>query len=86
MNNFVFPTDLVEKLLVHPHAWVKLQASQLFGLLFAAYPVDQLIDIINSSQSRESHYLAKDIVSKVEYNNYTFFDGLFLIFIFVVII
>ncbi|MCG8620996.1 MAG: hypothetical protein MJE68_03195 [Proteobacteria bacterium] len=32
-------------LLLHPHAWVRLTSSQLYGLLFSKYTPDELVAI-----------------------------------------
>lgn len=43
-NFFVF-VEQVWVLLLHPHAWVRLTSSQLYGLLFSKYTPDELVAI-----------------------------------------
>ncbi len=66
-------------LLLHPHAWVRLAASQLFGLLFTAYTPDELVSMAMSgsdatrkktrrSQTEETpllEYIVDDTLIKV---------------------
>ena len=38
-----FSVEQVRVLLLHPHAWVRLTSSQLYGLLFSKYTPDELV-------------------------------------------
>ena len=55
-HTFSFPlplTDQVECLLLHPHSWVRLASSQLFGHLFAAYQPDDLVPVREAAAASE---------------------------------
>ncbi|XP_071941723.1 small subunit processome component 20 homolog [Antedon mediterranea] len=41
----------VEVHLLHPHAWVRLVTSQLFGILFAAWQPQEVVDVATSPES-----------------------------------
>jgi hypothetical protein len=45
--------DQVECLLLHPHSWVRLASSQLFGHLFAAYQPDDLVPVREAAAASE---------------------------------
>ncbi len=47
----------------HEHTWVQLAASQLFGLLFANYTTDELVNYKNSYLN----YSNQPIYLKVKY-------------------
>ena len=49
-NLFVF-VEQVQVLLLHPHAWVRLTSSQLYGLLFSKYTPDELVAIATQEDS-----------------------------------
>ena len=43
--------DGVLALMLHPHSWVRLYSARLFGLLFAAYSPEEIIQsIMNGGQ------------------------------------
>ena len=44
MVNFV-SAEQAHILLLHPHGWVRLTSSQLYGLLFSKYAPDKLVAI-----------------------------------------
>ncbi|XP_053397711.1 small subunit processome component 20 homolog [Mercenaria mercenaria] len=48
--------------LSYPHIWVQLAASQLFGLLFAAWPPDQLVTKATKSSTQ---YISVDTYKKL---------------------
>lgn len=35
--------------MLHPHAWIRLASCQLYGLLFAAYTPDDLVDLVTTT-------------------------------------
>ena len=43
--------EQVQVLLLHPHAWVRLTSSQLYGLLFSKYTPDELVAIATQEDS-----------------------------------
>lgn len=52
----------MDSYLSHPHLWVQLAASQLFGLLFAAWQPEKLLPDQSESGTQ---YLAVDTRKKV---------------------
>ena len=42
--------EQVRLLLLHPHAWVRLTSSQLYGLLFSKYTPDELVVIATQEE------------------------------------
>ena len=55
--------------MLHPHAWVRLAASQLFGLLFTAYTPDELVSmaISGSDAKRKKSRRSKSGETSLEY-------------------
>lgn len=56
--------ESVEAHLLHPHSWVRLVSSRLFGLLFAAWKPEDLVTGYQRGSSLNS-YLTKDLPGKV---------------------
>lgn len=56
--------ESVEAHLLHPHSWVRLVSSRLFGLLFAAWKPEDLVSGYQRGGSLNS-YLTKDLPGKV---------------------
>ena len=54
----------MEAHLLHPHSWVRLVSSRLFGLLFAAWKPEDLVSGYQRGGSLNS-YLTKDLPGKV---------------------
>ena len=61
---FLFHTDRVQELLLHPHSWVRLASSQLFGQLFASCPLEELLTSLVEEKERRSGAL--QIASRLE--------------------
>lgn len=59
---FLLHLEHVESYLGYPHLWVQLAASQLFGLLFAAWQPENLL---KANKESKSEYLAVDTRKKV---------------------
>ena len=57
-------TDRVQELLLHPHSWVRLASSRLFGQLFASSPLEELI--ASFVDQKEGKLGAVQIVSGLE--------------------
>lgn len=53
-----------QKLLLHPHTWVQLTASQLFGTYFAEFTVEEVVQLY--IKGNDSQYLIKNLPDKVE--------------------
>ena len=50
----------IHTLLLHPHSWVRLFSARLFGLLFAAYSPEEIIQSIkNGADGREEKAIGK---------------------------
>ncbi|XP_048263672.1 small subunit processome component 20 homolog isoform X2 [Bombus terrestris] len=51
-----------QSLLAHPHAWVRLAASQLIGFILAALDVDKIIDLLENPEKceAETSYMYSD--------------------------
>ena len=59
--------ESVKSHILHPHAWVRLVASRLFGLLFAACKAE---DLVKKSCGEIPSYLTDETYEKVsEMNN-----------------
>ena len=57
----------VEKLLVYPHAWVRLVSSQLFGLLFGVWNPQDLLSVeLQSNKKQPTEYLQINLNEKVK--------------------
>lgn len=52
------------ELLLHPHAWVRLAAAQLFGAIFASYNSSEIVDACQK-ESASQEYLLQDCANKV---------------------
>ncbi|GAB6033711.1 U3 snoRNP protein [Chamberlinius hualienensis] len=48
--------EFTQTLLLHPHAWVRCISSQLFGMFFGAYPVDDAVGIIASNKQNKGFF------------------------------
>ena len=55
-------SESVEAHLLHPHAWVRLASSRLFGLLFSAWKPEELV---TGYQAKKRVYLQEDLPDKV---------------------
>ena len=60
----LYPTESVEAHLLHPHAWVRLVSSRLFGLLFAEWRPEELIAGYQEGNI-SIDYLQEDLPAKV---------------------
>ena len=47
-------TGHLERHLLHPHAWVRLASAQMFGILFGAWTVDEVIGVSSRDQATET--------------------------------
>lgn len=76
--------EKLQRFLLHPHTWVRLSSSQLFGLLFASYSPEELVDPPSSQRPPErggrkrrrtlqaTEYLLQDTVSKIQELSHAF--------------
>ena len=49
LPSFYLHPEVVQLLLLHPHAWVRLSSCRLFGLLFASYNPEEVASPSTSS-------------------------------------
>ena len=56
--------DRVQELVLHPHSWIRLASSRLFGQLFASCPLEELLtSLVNQKEGKSG---AVQIVSCLE--------------------
>jgi U3 small nucleolar RNA-associated protein 20 len=66
-------TDIMENVeshLVYPYTWVQLLSSQLFGLMFASWTPQEVVDVVNGqvtsgSKAKSVGYLSQDTPAKL---------------------
>ncbi|XP_022238550.1 small subunit processome component 20 homolog [Limulus polyphemus] len=51
--------------ILHPHSWVRLGAAQLFGHLFAAYPVEEVVKSASTPDPKANEFLLQDTRQKI---------------------
>ncbi|XP_064489796.1 small subunit processome component 20 homolog [Ornithodoros turicata] len=56
--------EYTTSLLLHPHVWVRLAASQLFGAVFTSYDVEEIVSACQSEPDTQD-YLLKDCAKKI---------------------
>lgn len=62
INRILCISEYSQSLLAHPHAWVRLAASQLIGFILAALDVDKIIDLLENPEKceAETSYMYSD--------------------------
>ncbi|XP_076304449.1 small subunit processome component 20 homolog isoform X2 [Tachypleus tridentatus] len=55
----------LQQYILHPHSWVRLAAAQLFGHLFAAYPVEEVVKSASTPDPKANEFLLQDTRQKI---------------------
>ena len=64
----VVPSGHLQRHLLHPHAWVRLASAQMFGILFGAWTVDEVIAVSSRDRATDTEdvsYIEDDLNSWV---------------------
>ena len=61
----------MENFLDHSHSWIQLASCRLFGLLFSAWKIDEIM----SHSGDDLDYIQKDVFNKVEQEHSYVFCG-----------